>query len=631
LRRRAARAIRQGRDAFALACLRRLVALDAADAACYCAMGEIHLRRREEAEALEAYLQALRLAPRDVGMHLALGRALSSQALFDEARDVFERAVRLDEGRAEAHVDLADALYALREPHAQGAGQSGEVAASALAHYERALQIDPRAAAAYRGLARVHLDRDEIDAALRAVRISLNLRPRDARACRLLVEALERHAADDPDLVGAWFSLGVALQEAGDLTAAAQAFEAAIARKADCLRAWLRLADVRLALRQPEEAVRCLDAAVAIDPEHPAAHVNLGWALRTAGDFARGWQESAWNYRAGDRRRFEQPLWDGAPLGDRTILCWADFALGDTIQDLRYLPLIRRAHPRARIVLECDRRLVSLIERNTLQPPLADVIIASKAPLPAFDCHLPLRRLPELLGIELTSIPVHVPYLALATDPRSANDPCDPRDVRKPRDTAKRLDIGIVWAGDQTRGDARMKSAALVDFAPLATLATQLTAAGTPVRIISLQLGPNVDELIVAPPGLAIERVLDAASDVADTAAIMSTLDAIITVDTMTAHLAGALGRPVWVLAAHSPAWWLWHVEGAAADVAADAAAADAAAADAAAVDADDARSRWYPTMRIIRQPRCNDWSSVLQRVCASLRLALDLPPASNL
>jgi hypothetical protein len=193
-----------------------------------------------------------------------------------------------------------------------------------------------------------------------------------------------------------------------------------------------------------------------------------------------------------------------------------------------------------------------------------------------------------VFGIDLASIPAQVPYLTV--DPPE-HHPCE---------NAKR--IGIVWAGDQTRADARTKSASLADFAPLAPLVARFARAGTPVRIISLQLGPNVDELILPPSGLPIDRVLDATADIADTAAIMSTLDAIITVDTMTAHLAGALGRPVYVLAAHAPAWWLWHV------------------------DADD-RSRWYPTMRIIRQPQRGDWASAMARICALLRTELDITP----
>jgi hypothetical protein len=153
----------------------------------------------------------------------------------------------------------------------------------------------------------------------------------------------------------------------------------------------------------------------------------------------------------------------------------------------------------------------------------------------------------------------------------------------------------LVWAGDQTRVDARIKSAALADFAPLAAFHRQ------GLRLFSLQAGPHVDELIAPPRGLRVARLLDEPGEVVETAAAMRALDLVITVDTMTAHLAGALGVPVWVLTAHAPAWWLWHV-----------------------LPPDSAggttRSRWYPSMRLFQQTRAGDWDSVMQQLCEALR-----------
>jgi tetratricopeptide (TPR) repeat protein len=685
LYRRARTAVRQGRDAFAIACLRRAAGLDPSHAGYWLDLGDIYQRTQRHAEALEAYLHALKIAPRDRDVFLAIGQALSAQRLFGEAIPVLERALRLDPARAQTFSDLADALCAREAqddvpqpqspPQARTQGQ-----AQAVVHYERALQLDPRQANAYRGLARLHAGRGEwrdalamvqrglacvpasdcvdlyvdnadlllrrsesssesgsasgdVADAIQLLRAALNERARDVRACRLLVDAIERVVApsdgsppsagssaglsagpsdraqctpslttrseDGGDVVGAWFSLGAALEAAGDLVQAANAYETAVRRKPDCLRAWLRLSDVQLASGEPDKAIRSLEAALAIDPEHPTGHINLGWALRMSGDFARGWKESAWNYRAGDKRRFEQPLWDGAPLDGRTLLLWADFALGDTIQDLRYLARVTAAHPRARLVVECDRRLVSLVETNAATLTPIDTIVANKAPLPSFDVHLPLRRLPEVLGIELTSIPADVPYLSaaparvsewrrrLAQNPHPQPHPT-PAPNSNPTSTANPnpKTIGIVWAGDQTRADARTKSASLSAFEPLAQIAG--------LRIISLQLGRNADELIAPPPALHVERLLDETCDIADTAAVMSLLDLIITVDTMTAHLAGALGKPVWVLAAHAPAWWLWHADG--------------------------DRSLWYPTMRLFRQDRAGDWEGVMQRIRAALQ-----------
>jgi hypothetical protein len=366
-------------------------------------------------------------------------------------------------------------------------------------------------------------------------------------------------------------------------------------------------------LGEPLAAVRSLEAAVAIDPEQPAAHVNLGWARRMTGDFVGGWRESVWHYRAGDKRRFEQPAWDGSALGSRTLLLWADFALGDTIQDLRFLPLVRAAHPHARLIVECHQSLVSLLDASRALLGI-DAVIATKAPLPAFDLQLPLRRLQEQFVLDPDAIPAATPYITVdparavrwrqrvETLSASASASSSSSASATATPTMRRT-IGIVWAGEQTRVDARVKSAALADFAPLAAFHRQ--GQGQGLRLFSLQAGPQVDELIAPPRGLRVTRLLDESGDVAETAAAMRALDLIITVDTMTAHLAGALGVPVWVLTAHAPAWWLWHVlppllpTGGAHGT---------------------TRSRWYPSMRLFQQTRAGDWEGVMQQVCAVLR-----------
>ncbi len=643
---RARLALRQGREDFALACLLRAVSLDPTTADYLNDLGELWQRKRRQPEALAAYIQALRLTPGDPDRYEALGRALCRQGLHAEAAAVYERALRLDPNRADVHVALGDVRYAQRATTAAEADADSD-ASRAIAHYQRAIEIDGTKPDAYRGLARVHGDRgewasaiacvqdaaragarsvdlyvDEGELRLRAgepqlaiepLRAALDLNPRHLRAGRLLIEALERLERRE-DLVGAWFSLGAALEIPGPdqhLAEAVRAFEAAVAIKPDCLRALLKLGDLALKFRDPRRAIACFEAAVGIDPEHPVAHVNLGWALRIAGEFTRGWKESAWNYAAGDRRRFEQPMWDGSPLGGRRLLLWAEFALGDTIQDLRYLPLVASAAgASAQVIVECDNRLVSLVNRLRVPGISSDgveagvtEVVAFRAPLPAFDLHLPLRRVPEVLGIEVGSIPARAPYLFVDPDraafwrarldagrgaierPVAREGQGDGRDIETYELDERDVTVGLVWAGDATRTDARIKSASLIDFEPLVHV--------DGVRFVSLQLGPGAAELVAPPPGLRVERVLDDSCDAGDTAAVMQALDLIITVDTMTAHLAGAIGKPVWVLAAHSPAWWLWHVDG--------------------------DQSLWYPTMRMFRQERAGDWEGVLKRVSEAL------------
>jgi tetratricopeptide (TPR) repeat protein len=511
-----------------------------------------------------------------------------------DAGDIDRALAVIARGLAAAAANAMDASISPGPPRASGA-----VSSSAAAAEPRAGAMTLRSADLWVERARVLLRRDADGDATEAVGVLqqvLNLRPRDVDAGRLFVAGLDRLGRRQ-DLVGAFVSLGASLEaegiEAGraeaTLREAVRAYEGALALKPDCLRAWLRLADVQLALGEPRAAVRSLEAAVAIDPEQPAAHVNLGWARRMTGDFVGGWRESVWHYRAGDKRRFEQPAWDGSPLGSRTLLLWADFALGDTIQDLRFLPLVRAAHPQARLIVECHHTLVSLLDASRALLGI-DAVIATKAPLPAFDLQLPLRRVQEQFVLDVDAIPAATPYITV-----------DPARAVRWRQRVEGLTtpggqrrIGIVWAGEQTRIDARIKSAALADFAPLAAFHRQ------GLRLFSLQAGPHVDELIAPPRGLRVARLLEEAGDVAETAAAMRALDLVITVDTMTAHLAGALGVPVWVLTAHAPAWWLWHV-----------------------LPPDSAdgttRSRWYPSMRLFQQTRAGDWAGVMQQVCEVL------------
>jgi tetratricopeptide (TPR) repeat protein len=593
-------------------------------------LGDIWQRKQRVTEALAAYTDALKLAPGDPDRYLALGRALNRQGLYSEAVTVYERALRIDSERVDVHVELGDALCAQNAV--------GNVL-RACDHYWRAMQIDPYDPQAHRGLARVHADRgerkdaleillrgeqyaprcvdlyvDEAEVQLRPngdpssaidpLVVALHINPHDVRACRVYVETLRRLPFQRGNLVGALCSLGAALEMPGsnnNLAEALKAYQEAVSIKPDCLRALLRLGDLALRFGEPQKAIEYFEAALAIDPEHPIAHINLGWALRITGDFTRGWKESAWNFLAGDKRRFEQPLWDGSPLCGRTLLLWAESALGDTIQDLRYLPFVKVAAaagpgegPDARIVVECDRRLVSLVDGLTVVGAAVGVIqiVANDAPLPAFDVHLPLRQLPEVLGIDLSVIPNRVPYLKVkphleaawretlalgrshSSEPGQGRGAHDGRD--EPHERNRDITVGIVWAGDESRADAHSTSASLMAFEPLAHIES--------VRFISLQRGPSAAELVAPPTGLRVERTLTEFCSAADTAAVMNNLDLIITVDGMTAHLAGALGKPVWVLAAFSPAWWLRHCDG--------------------------DRSLWYPTIRVFRQEMAGNWTA---------------------
>jgi hypothetical protein len=333
---------------------------------------------------------------------------------------------------------------------------------------------------------------------------------------------------------------------------------------------------VLLKLAQPAEAVRCFDAVLAIDPENAQVHKRLGCAALMANDEPRGWDEWGWNDGLRGRHRFEQPMWDGGPLQGRTILAWSEFALGDSIQCLRYLPLLKDLG--ARVVVECQATLLPLVRRI---PGVTDAV-ASGAPLPAFDVHVPLFALPP--AFQAARLGSGVPYLNVSDELIATW-----RDRLAATATAstveRRRTIGLAWSGSPTGSNARYRFTTLASFAPLAGLPD--------TRFVSLQLGPRAADLLTPPPGLQIDTLLDESCTAADTAALMMNLDLIISIDSMVAHLAGALARPVWAVTWLSPAWWLWQLE--------------------------DEHSKWYPTMRLFQQKTAGDWHDVLTRVRAAL------------
>jgi hypothetical protein len=303
--------------------------------------------------------------------------------------------------------------------------------------------------------------------------------------------------------------------------------------------------------------------------------MNLAMALLAIGDFRAGGAEYEWRLRKDPRRPpIDTPLWDGRPLSDGTLLLCAEQGLGDTIQFVRYAPLLRARV--GRLVLACPPPLAPLL-RNA---PGLDDVISFGAKLPRVDAYLPLLSVMQRLGTDLGDVPATTPYLTADAAPRPALAAL--LDGGGPR-------IGLVWRGNPNHPNDRRRSL------PLALLRPVLEVAGP--RFFSLQLGAPPGEL--ADPALA-GRVTDLAPhlrDFADTAAAMSALDLIITVDSAAAHLAGALGRPCWVLLPFS-ADWRWLLE--------------------------RGDSPWYPTMRLFRQPRCGEWPPVITALIDQLACRFD-------
>jgi hypothetical protein len=274
-------------------------------------------------------------------------------------------------------------------------------------------------------------------------------------------------------------------------------------------------------------------------------------------------------------RNFPQPQWDGSPLEGRTILIHAEQGLGDTIQFIRYAPLVKRRG--GTVIVECQPVLSQLLAGC----PGIDRLIAQGSPLPAFDVHVPLLSLPRIFGTTLADVPAEVPYLF-----------ADAALIERWRDElagVPGVKIGIAWQGNTRFPADCMRSIPLTHFAPLAQV--------DGVRLFSLQKGPGREQLAATAAYLPVidlaDRLDEKAGGFMDTAAVVKNLDLIITSDTAIAHLAGALGVPVWVGLALGADWrYLLGRED----------------------------SPWYPTMRLFRQTRLGDWDGVFERIASELR-----------
>ncbi len=502
----------------------------------------------------------------------ALGSALWRAGQREEGLTRLQQAVQADPGHADGLTNLGNALSALGRPE------------EAEHLYRSVLTGRPDDAGMHFNIGCAWLaagDGSRAEAAFRAV---LALRPDDAAALNNLGSALRRQdrpadaldyyrraVALRPDLAGMHGNVGSALLALGRADAALAHLRTAARLAPDNAEACNNLGGVLLALDQAPEAAGWFRLAVRHDPDHCQARFGLGLALLAQGALRAGWEEyeARWfdpTFTA-DEPSFEHPAWNGdAPVAGRTVLLHAEQGLGDTLQFVRYAPLLRARG--ARVVLQVQAPLTALLA------DLAELVIARDAVPPPFDLHCPLLSLPRAFGTELHSIPASVPYLRVPP----AHQALWSARLGKRR----RRRIGIAVAGDASHPEDAQRSIPAEAF--LAAFA------GVDAELHVLQKHIRAGDAPVL-AGLHVHDPL--IEDFRDTAALVALMDLVVTVDTALAHLAGGLGVPVWVLLQHGADFrWLRK----------------------------RTDSPWYPTARLFRQPHYGDWRSVLAEVNAALR-----------
>jgi len=341
------------------------------------------------------------------------------------------------------------------------------------------------------------------------------------------------------------------------------------------LHVWRMLVSALRQQGRAREALEILEMLVGHAPGDLELRFDLAEVLLLLGDFDRGWQEYRHRYSLGHTayldRKVQKPLWDGRLLRNKTLLIHDEQGFGDTFQFLRLIPAIKQ-RSKARIVLQVRPELQSFAKR---MPGIDRVILQGELP-PAFDMHCHLMTLPMAIEMQISDLPGKIPYLAAS--------PARIRKWQKRLADLPRPIVGLVWAGRPTHLNDANRSMTLEELHPLGIEG---------VSFVSVQKGESAKQANVPPAGMNLINLSDEIEDFEDTAAIFTLIDLLISVDSSPVHLAGALGRPAWVMLPLVPDWrWL--------------------------LDRDD--TPWYPSVRLFRQSRYGDWSDVVARMAGELR-----------
>jgi tetratricopeptide (TPR) repeat protein len=559
---------------------RHILTSDPAHAPALHLLGVLAHQAGRHGEAVSWIRQAIASSPDNAEFHYNLGVAQQFHGQIEHSIASYQQALKLEPNRAEAHNNLAYALLVL--------GRLDE----ALVSVEQSLRLKPDFADAHNNLGKIHEGKGRLEQAADCYRRAVDAQPSSTLFLVNLANTLTVQGKPDeavpyyrravrlqPDEAVFLSNLGNALTLTGRPDEAEACCRQALRLNPDFADAHHNLGIALSAQGEIEKALLRNAQTLRFKPDHIGAHdCQAMWRLQM-GDFARGWEEYEWRWKKANvtPRTFPQPVWDGSPLEGRTILIHAEQGLGDTLQFIRYAPLVKRRG--ATVIVECQTALRPLLAGC----PGIDQLVPRGEPLPPFDVHAPLLSLPRIFGTLLATVPAEVPYLF-----------ADAELVERWRSElsgAPGVRIGIAWQGNPRFPGDCMRSVPLTHFAPLAQV--------DGVRLFSLQKGAGREQLRAVARYLPVidlgDRLDEATGGFMDTAAVMKNVDLVITSDTAIAHLAGALGVPVWVALALGPDWR--YLRG-----------------------RED--SPWYPTMRLFRQTRLGDWDGVFERIAAVLREA---------
>ncbi|MBM4146647.1 MAG: tetratricopeptide repeat protein [Nitrospira sp.] len=492
-------------------------------------------------EAIMYYQKAIGLKPHSADIYFNLGNTFVMKRQLDEAIVSYREAVKLNPDFSAAYNNLGNVLKEKKQYDA------------AIANYQMTIEINPDLADAYYNLGNIYQEKGEYDKAAMHYQKTLKVIPSHFDSCMNLGTVFNKQGKLDEaikfyqkaielnaNFAGSYYNLGVALQDQGDIDNALQAYK----------------------------------KTIELDPDFAEAHFSISLINLLLGNFKEGWKGYEWRWKLKEayQRNFYQPMWDGSDIKGKTILLHAEQGFGDTIQFIRYAPLV--AQRGVKVIVECQKELTSLFKNVEG----IHQVISHGESLPYFDVRCPLLSLPAVFDTTTENIPAKIPYIAV-----EMNFIDKWRKKVEIRDS--QMKIGLAWAGRATARKESYRACSLEMFAPFARLSN--------VIFYSLQKGKASEQTVNSPFGMKLIDYTKEIEDFSDTAGLMYHLDIVISVDTAVAHLAGALGKPVWTLIPFAPDW-RWSL------------------------NRDDCP--WYPTMRLFRQTAPGDWSSVIDKIYNELQ-----------
>jgi tetratricopeptide (TPR) repeat protein len=537
-------------------------------------MGGIAMSRKQHDHAIEWITGALHQTPKPEYL-LSLGNALQLVGRLEEALKAYERGASLKPDDADLWNSVGFVLTKLDRID------------EAISAFQHVLKLSPRHMLAAHICATLLFETKRFDEAVSYYDVCAECEPdradvyRDRGVCHSRRSRFELALADheralklDPGHADTHYNLGHTQLKLGRYDDASRSLDRALALEPDRVDFLINKGVVTTERRQFAEAFAAYDRALVVEPNNAFVQWNLSLLNLRMGDFKTGWAKYEWRWKVPglpiQERSFDRPLWLGAePIRGKTVLLHSDQGFGDALQFCRYVPLV--AAMGASVILEVQESLRELF--SGLEG--VSKVLAIGQSLPDFDYHCPLGSLPLAFDTTLDTIPSVTPYISVGSRAERWKSRLAP--LNSPR-------IGLVWSGNPTNGIDRDRSMPLEALLPLLNVEARFVSLQKDVRPADRAILDQRNDILDLGPEL---------ENFADTAAVISHLDLVISVDTSVSHLAGALGRPLWILLHHVPCWRYL-------------------------LDRTD--SPWYPTARLFRQSETREWQTVIDQVCSELR-----------